>query len=160
MTEKFTYYSPIGPLLIEASENKICKISFSDREIETSNFDDGLRIEITGQFDQYFAGTRYQFDLPVHPEGTDFQKRVWEKLLSIPYGENITYSELALILGDKKLIRAVGGANSKNPLAIIVPCHRVIGQNKKLIGYAGGLWRKKWLLQHELTNSPVKNTLL
>ena len=138
----------------------IGRISFSDREIETGNFDDSLRKQITDQFDQYFAGTRYQFDLPIRPEGTDFQKRVWEKLVSIPYGNNITYGELALILGDKKLIRAVGGANSKNPLAIIVPCHRVIGQNKKLIGYAGGLWRKKWLLQHELTFSPVKNTLL
>ena len=159
MPEYFTYYSPIGPLLIEAEDNLIRKISFHDREIETNGFNPELKEKISDQFDEYFTGNRFEFDLPLYSGGTEFQKKVWEKLISIPYGNQITYMDLALQLGDKNLVRAVGGANSRNPLAILVPCHRVIGNKNKLTGYAGGIWRKKWLLQHELIHVPDKSIL-
>lgn len=160
MTEKFTYFSPIGPLVIESEGHQISKVFFSDTEVVTNGFDPELKQNISFQLDEYFAGRQFSFDLPVHPAGTDFQKRVWKQLDAIPYGNQITYLGLALQLGDRNLIRAVGGANSKNPVAIIIPCHRVIGMNNKLVGYAGGIWRKKWLLQHENTYKPVKTTLL
>ena len=101
------------------------------------------------QFKEYFEGTRTQFDLLLNPFGTDFQKKVWNALLEIPYGKTISYLELSKRLGDVKAIRAVAAANGKNPLWIVVPCHRVIGSNGDLVGYAGGLHRKKWLLEHE-----------
>ncbi len=105
------------------------------------------------QFKRYFEGRRTQFDLKLNPSGTDFQKKVWNALLDIPFGTTISYLELAKRLGDVKATRAVAAANGKNPLWIVVPCHRVIGSSGRLIGYAGGLYRKKWLLQHE---SPTK----
>ncbi len=160
MSEKFTYFSPIGPLCIETSADKICAVCFCDKEIHTKGFNHGLKKKITQQLDEYFAGNRFVFDLPIAFSGTEFQCKVWEQLQTIPYGRIITYGELAYQLGNKKLVRAVGGANSRNPLAIVVPCHRVIGSNNKLVGYAGGLWRKKWLLQHEQTNNPDKTTLI
>jgi methylated-DNA-[protein]-cysteine S-methyltransferase len=160
VTEKFTYFSPIGPLVIESEEDQIVKVLFSDTEVVTGGFDPELKQTVSFQLDEYFAGRQFSFDLPVQPAGTAFQKRVWSRLCTIPYGNPITYLDLALQLGDRNLIRAVGGANSKNPIAIIVPCHRVIGMNNKLVGYAGGIWRKKWLLQHENTCNPVKTTLL
>lgn len=160
MTEKFTYFSPVGPLLIETEDDQICKVSFTEMEVETDGFKLKLKEDILVQLDEYFAGRRFKFDLPIHSTGTDFQKRVWEKLLAIPYGNQITYLDLALQLGNRNLIRAVGSANSKNPVAILIPCHRVIGIKNKLVGYAGGIWRKKWLLQHENTHNPLKTTLL
>ncbi len=101
------------------------------------------------QFKEYFAGDRQLFDLKLNPEGTSFQKRVWQALLNIPFGKTVSYLELSKRLGDTKAIRAVAAANGKNPLWIVVPCHRVIGSNGDLTGYAGGLHRKKWLLEHE-----------
>ena len=101
------------------------------------------------QFQEYFAGDRQVFDLKLNPEGTPFQKKVWNALLDIPFGKTISYLELSKRLGDVKAIRAVAAANGKNPLWIVVPCHRVIGSNGDLTGYAGGLHRKKWLLEHE-----------
>jgi methylated-DNA-[protein]-cysteine S-methyltransferase len=98
---------------------------------------------------QYFNGQRRTFDLPLHQPGTAFQQDVWNILTQIPFGKTISYLELARQTGDSKATRAVANANGKNNIAIIVPCHRVIGSNKELIGYAGGLWRKKWLLEHE-----------
>jgi len=92
---------------------------------------------------------RKNFNIPIHQPGTDFQQRVWGELLQIPFGKTISYLELASNLGDAKAIRAVAAANGKNKIAIIVPCHRVIGSDKTLVGYSGGLWRKKWLLQYE-----------
>jgi methylated-DNA-[protein]-cysteine S-methyltransferase len=160
VTEKFTYFSPIGLILIETEEDQIIKVLFSETEVETNGFNPELKENISVQLDEYFTGKRFNFDLPVHAAGTDFQKRVWEQLCTIPYGNQITYLDLALQLGDRNLIRAVGGANSKNPVSIIVPCHRVIGMHNKLVGYAGGIWRKKWLLQHENTHNPFKTTLL
>ena len=109
------------------------------------------------QFTEYFEGKRQIFDLKLNPQGTDFQKRVWDALLKIPFGKTTSYLDLSKTLGDVKAIRAVAAANGKNPLWIIVPCHRVIGSNGDLIGYAGGLHRKKWLLDHE---NPVKQQSL
>lgn len=109
------------------------------------------------QLQEYFEGTRNQFDLKLNPEGTEFQKKVWNQLQTIPFGKTISYLELSQQLGDTKAIRAVANANGKNPLWIIVPCHRVIGSNGSLTGYAGGLQRKKWLLEHE---SPFKQQSL
>ena len=98
------------------------------------------------QLKNYFTGKILAFNIPLNPEGTNFQKKVWEELLKIPYGETITYMELAVRLGDPKAIRAVGTANGRNPIAILIPCHRVIGAGNKLTGYAGGIWRKKHCL--------------
>ena len=104
------------------------------------------------QFKEYFEGTRTSFDLKLTPQGTEFQKRVWKLLEEIPYGRTASYQQIANKLGDPKVIRAAASANGKNPIAIIIPCHRVIGSDGSLTGYAGGLHRKKWLLEHE---SPV-----
>ncbi|WP_205461876.1 methylated-DNA--[protein]-cysteine S-methyltransferase [Mangrovibacterium lignilyticum] len=159
MKERFTYYSPIGPLCIETEEDLICSLLFCDKELMTENFNPKLQKLITEQLDDYFGGYLFEFDLPLKPSGTEFQKKVWSELQNIPYAHLTSYGELAMLLGDKNLVRAVGGANSKNPIAIIIPCHRVVGANKKLVGYAGGLWRKKWLLQHELTNKSDLSSL-
>ncbi|GAC1491814.1 MAG: hypothetical protein NVS1B13_21930 [Flavisolibacter sp.] len=101
------------------------------------------------QLDSYFKGTLKKFELPIKAEGTEFQQRVWTLLENIPYGKTISYQNLSRQYGDVKSIRAVAAANGKNKLAIIIPCHRVIGSNQSLTGYAGGIWRKKWLLEHE-----------
>jgi methylated-DNA-[protein]-cysteine S-methyltransferase len=105
------------------------------------------------QLDAYFAGELSDFDLPLAPHGTPFQRRVWDELTRIPFGETISYSELARRLGDPKLVRAVGLANGRNPIAIVIPCHRVIGADGSLVGYGGGLDRKRWLLDHEAVAS-------
>ncbi|EGV42980.2 methylated-DNA--[protein]-cysteine S-methyltransferase [Bizionia argentinensis JUB59] len=109
------------------------------------------------QLNEYFEGSRKQFDLKLNPEGTAFQKKVWDALSTIPYGKTVSYLELSKTIGDVKAIRAVANANGKNPLWIVIPCHRVIGSDGSLTGYAGGLHRKKWLLDHE---NPYKQQLL
>lgn len=109
------------------------------------------------QLEAYFSGDLKEFDLQLNPAGTDFQKRVWKKLLEIPYAKTTSYLQLSKELGDEKAIRAVAAANGKNPLWIVVPCHRVIGTNGSLTGYAGGLHRKKWLL--DLENPPSQQSL-
>ena len=109
-----------------------------------------MLIQSIEQLIQYFHAERRQFDLPINQIGTSFQKEVWNQLMSIPYGRTISYLELARRLGDHKATRAVASANGKNNVCIIVPCHRVIGANGELVGYSGGLWRKKWLLEHEM----------
>ncbi|MDR1680771.1 MAG: methylated-DNA--[protein]-cysteine S-methyltransferase [Prevotellaceae bacterium] len=101
------------------------------------------------QLDEYFAGRRRSFDLPLAPSGTAFQRGVWQALAAIPYGQTISYLELARRIGNSKAVRAVGRANGQNKIVIIVPCHRVIGAHGTLVGYTGGLWRKEWLLKHE-----------
>jgi methylated-DNA-[protein]-cysteine S-methyltransferase len=159
LKEHFTYYSPIGPLHIETEDDVIFAVHFCDKEQTSENFNPNLQKKITEQLDDYFGGYLFEFDLPLKPQGTEFQEKVWGELSHIPYGHMTSYSEIAKVMGDKNLVRAVGGANSKNPIAIIIPCHRVVGANKKLVGYAGGLWRKKWLLQHELTNRPDQSML-
>lgn len=101
------------------------------------------------QLHEYFNKTRKQFDVPLNPQGTPFQKQVWNELLTVPFGKTISYHQLSLKLGNEKVIRAAANANSKNPVAILIPCHRVIGSDGSLTGYAGGLWRKQWLLDFE-----------
>ena len=101
------------------------------------------------QLIQYFQGERRVFELPINQQGTVFQKEVWNELMQIPFGRTISYLELARKTGDSKATRAVANANGKNNVCVIVPCHRVIGANKELVGYSGGLWRKKWMLEHE-----------
>jgi methylated-DNA-[protein]-cysteine S-methyltransferase len=108
--------------------------------------------EVVSQLQDYFAGALRKFDLPLSLEGTDFQKRVWAGLLEIPFGETVSYGELARSVGRPSASRAVGMANGRNPIAVIVPCHRVIGASGSLVGYGGGLDRKVWLLQHEASH--------
>lgn len=111
--------------------------------------------ETIRQLNEYFAGRRQAFDLHLQPTGTAFQQQIWNLLLGIPYGQTTSYLEISKRYGDIKAIRAVGTANGSNPIAIIVPCHRVIGSNGKLVGYGGDLWRKEWLLKHEMEHGPV-----
>jgi methylated-DNA-[protein]-cysteine S-methyltransferase len=154
MTElHYTYYeSPIGLLKIGGTDSYIGEISFVDNQEQLVHGEPGiteLMHECTEQLIEYFHGKRQHFDIPVHQDGTEFQRRVWSELLEIPYGKTISYMDMAKRLGDPKVIRAAATTNGKNKIGIIVPCHRVIGSDKSLTGYAGGLWRKKWLLQHE-----------
>ena len=140
--------SPIGFLEIAASEHGITSLYF--REVTfPSKKPSGMLKNCFDQLKEYFEGKRKIFSLDLDLEGTDFQKKVWNELLKIPYGETISYLELSKRVGNVKAIRAVGNANGKNPVSVIVPCHRVIGTNGRLIGYGGGLWRKRWLLEFE-----------
>lgn len=148
--------TPIGFAELKGDDNGLSSISVFDEEKKVGIVPEVLE-DAVYQLNEYFEGKRTQFDLKLNPEGTDFQKRVWEALLQIPFGKSISYLELSKKLGDVKAIRAVAAANGKNPLWIIIPCHRVIGSNGDLIGYAGGLHRKKWLLGHE---SPAKQQSL
>lgn len=154
MAENFStyYHSPVGLLKISGTENYISEVSFHDTtqkaERKKKNIPH-LIIQCIEQFIQYFNGERRVFDLPINQPGTAFQQEVWAELMQIPFGKTISYMDLAVKIGDNKATRAVANANGKNNVAIIVPCHRVIGSNKDLVGYAGGLWRKKWLLEHE-----------
>jgi methylated-DNA-[protein]-cysteine S-methyltransferase len=140
--------TPLGFATICGDEQGVSSITVSEDEIITSTIPEDLQ-EVVSQLNDYFQGKRTGFDCKLNPQGTDFQKKVWAALLDIPFGKTRTYLEQAKILGDVKAIRAVASANGKNPLWIIVPCHRVIGSDGSLTGYAGGLWRKKWLLEHE-----------
>lgn len=151
--------SPIGTLALYANDTFLTEVSFIDEPPTSTPCIHPLLKMALDQFDEYFNGQRKTFDLPFSLEGTPFQKGVWEKLNGIPYGKTITYLSLAKQLGDAKAIRAVGTANGRNKLALIIPCHRVIGSNDKLIGYAGGLWRKKWLLEHEAKHQYGVQTL-
>lgn len=155
--EKVVIQSPLGFTLIEGDEMGISKISVTSNEVETSAVIPNVLSVAVKQLQEYFLGTRSQFDFKLNPKGTDFQKKVWNELLKIPFGKTVSYQEITNQLGDPKAIRAVANANGKNPLWIVVPCHRVIGSDGSLTGYAGGLWRKKWLLDHE---NPVKQQVL
>lgn len=147
--------SPIGRLDVVADETAIVEIRF---EGEPDRPDDAVLVEpgdhpvldrAVAQLEEYFAGTRTAFDLPLAPHGTAFQQQAWEALRRIPYGETISYGQQALMLGDRNKSRAVGAANGKNPIPIVVPCHRVVGSTGHLTGFAGGLDTKAWLLDHE-----------
>ena len=155
MPETFTayYHSPIGMLKIVSTENYISEILFWDKVQNTDSKKKAmpaLLIQCLEQLIQYFHGELRKFELPIVQEGTQFQQKVWNELMAIPFAKTISYGELARRIGDTKATRAVAVANGKNNVAIIVPCHRVIGANKDLVGYMGGLWRKKWLLEHEM----------
>lgn len=141
--------TPIGTAKIVGNSYGISSISVLDEEIETfSKIPTSLK-KCVKQLDEYFKGTRTQFNLKLNLKGTEFQQKVWSELLQIPYGKTRTYLEQANHLGDVKAIRAVASANGKNPIWIVIPCHRIIGSNGSMTGYAGGIWRKRWLLQHE-----------
>ena len=140
--------TPIGIAKIVGDENGISEISALDEGNVSDEIPTILQESVT-QLQDYFEGKRSDFKFKLNPKGTDFQKKVWQELLNIPYGKTISYMDLSKKLGDVKAIRAVASANGKNPLWIVVPCHRVIGTDGSLTGYAGGLWRKKWLLEHE-----------
>lgn len=146
--EKVTVQTPLGCTLIKGDINGITEISVGKEE-EIDTIVPEVLLDAVQQLEEYFNKKRKVFNLKLNPEGTDFQKRVWQALLEIPYGKTLSYLELSKQLGDAKAIRAVAAANGKNPLWIIVPCHRVIGSDGSLTGYAGGLWRKQWLLEHE-----------
>lgn len=140
--------TPLGITKIMGDENGISVISVSD-EGDISEQIPAVLQEAVSQLMAYFEGKRTTFDFKLNPKGTEFQQKIWNGLLEIPFGKTISYLELSKKLGDVKAIRAVASANGKNPLWIVVPCHRVIGTDGSLTGYAGGLWRKKWLLEHE-----------
>ncbi len=141
--------TPLGIAIIEGDTNGISKISVEeDTEVFSAEIPSALK-EATLQLSEYFEGKRKEFTFKLNPKGTDFQQRVWQELLKIPFCKTTSYLELSKQLGDVKAIRAVAAANGKNPLWIVIPCHRVIGSDGSLTGYAGGLWRKKWLLEHE-----------
>jgi len=165
----------LGDMIAGSVEEGICLCEFSDRNILKAELNDlkkYLRQEIDEgendhiknlrlQLNEYFAGTRKLFDIPIIAPGTEFQKKVWNELLNIPYGSTISYRQQADALKNPLAIRAIASANGMNRIAIIIPCHRVIGSNGSLTGYGGGLHRKKWLLDHEKKHSsmPFDNTL-
>lgn len=157
-----TYFeSQIGNLQLGFNSNyELTWIQFVEegQQLPDDNGNGIEEIEIAlNQLAEYFEGRRTQFELKLSPKGTEFQKKVWNQLMHIPYGKTQTYQQIANQLGDPKAIRAAATANGKNPISIIIPCHRVIGSDGSLTGYAGGLHRKKWLLEHE---SPVKQGVL
>lgn len=142
------YKSPIGNLRIVVDENSLVALDFNEDEKKQSDEHSYIK-EVKNQLDEYFKGKRDLFDLNIKINGTDFQNKVWNELTKIPYGETISYKELATRIGNDKACRAVGNANNKNKISIVIPCHRVVGSNKKLVGYAGGLEKKEWLINHE-----------
>jgi methylated-DNA-[protein]-cysteine S-methyltransferase len=141
--------SPIGLLKLSSDEKQLISVSFNAEIIENSDSLPEILIRSQKQLEEYFSGCRQQFDLKVAPDGTEFQHRVWDQVSDVSYGNTKSYVEIALALGSENYSRAVGMANGKNPIPVIIPCHRIIGHNGKLTGYAGGLERKKWLLIHE-----------
>ena len=147
---KTFYNSKVGLLEIEGTQNAITKVHFSDKKrIKSDKNLPPILKKCQKQLDQYFNGKRQNFSLELQLEGTDFQKKVWEQLQKIPFGETVSYKDVAVAVGNEKAVRAVGGANGQNNIAIVIPCHRVIGADGNLVGFGGGLWRKIWLLNHE-----------
>lgn len=156
--EEVFVQTPLGITAIKGDENGIVAVSvLKDDTIKPSQHIPNALTDVVKQLEEYFAGIRQTFQLRLNPKGTDFQKSVWQELLKISYGKTISYLQLSRRLGDVKAIRAVAAANGQNPLWIVVPCHRVVGSDGSLTGYAGGLWRKKWLLDHE---NPYKQQTL
>jgi methylated-DNA-[protein]-cysteine S-methyltransferase len=161
MTAHATMPSPVGELLLVASDDGLVAIRFernrhgddprasSVPSSEASDAAARVLADARSQLDAYFAGALTEFDLPLDPRGTPFQQKVWTALREIPFGQTISYAELARRTGDPKAVRAVGAANGRNPLPLVVPCHRVIGADGSLVGFGGGLERKRWLLRHE-----------
>jgi len=149
--------SPLGLTKITGDSDGISQVTVLNSEEKVTDIIPAELEDCVIQLRDYFEGSRENFDLKLNPQGTDFQKRVWKQLQTIPYGKTISYLDLSKQLGDVKVIRAAASANGKNPLWIIVPCHRVIGSDGSLTGYAGGLHRKQWLLEHE---SPYKQQTL
>lgn len=155
MTIYTTMPSPVGELTLAAVGGRLTGLLFEDnryspdREGWRRDDTDPALLTARRQLDEYFTGARTDFDLPMSSKGTEFQRKVWAALLEIPFGETRSYGEQARLIGDHKAVRAVGLANGKNPIPIIVPCHRVIGADGSMTGFGGGIERKKWLLAHE-----------
>jgi methylated-DNA-[protein]-cysteine S-methyltransferase len=139
--------TPLGPLWLASDGQAIVEVRFAELSGLPGNAP--CLDRAAGQFEEYFAGERTEFDLPLRPAGTEFQRRVWDLLREIPFGRTASYGDLARRLGDRKLTRAVGSANGRNPISILIPCHRVVGVQGELTGYAGGLERKRALLELE-----------
>ena len=161
MTNRLSTYltTPLGILEISGTNTFITSVLFvEDTAGEPETIPPVLQ-QCRQELQEYFAGKRKTFDVLLKPEGTGFQKKVWNELKKIPYGDTVSYSTIAKKLRNPDAVRAVGLANGKNPIAIILPCHRVIGEDGKLTGYSGGLWRKQWLLEHEGNISGNKPTL-
>ncbi len=150
-------HTPLGITEIMADEKGVASITLLDNEEAFSEVIPEALKEAVDQLQEYFDGSRKTFSFEMNPQGTEFQKKVWMGLLDIPYSKTLSYLEFSKILGDVKAIRAVASANGRNPIAIAIPCHRVIGSDGSLTGYASGLHRKKWLLDHE---NPVKQQSL
>lgn len=159
MPEHLTIDSPLGPILLAASEDGLVALYFEMRRHPPTMTDWVPMLAGSGaalvlgtahrQLDEYFAGARTTFDVALAPQGTGFQRQVWNALRRIPYGETSTYGAMAAALGAPNASRAVGAANGRNPVSIIVPCHRLVGSNGALTGFGGGVERKRWLLDHE-----------
>ena len=145
---QFVCPSPIGDLLIVYDDSHICGLYFG-KEATEKHIHNAVIERCVRQLDLYFAGKLREFDLPRRAAGTAFQTATWAALAKIPYGTTVSYGHIAADIGKPKASRAVGGANNKNPISIIVPCHRVVGANGKMVGYGGEVWRKEWLLAHE-----------
>ncbi|WP_132793286.1 methylated-DNA--[protein]-cysteine S-methyltransferase [Tenacibaculum skagerrakense] len=147
------YKSPIGTIEVKGNSKEIHSIYFIEEDISTTlEVTSGEIKKCIQQLDEYFLGNRKEFELNLSPNGTEFQGKVWTELLKVPFGKTRSYLEQSKKLGDVKAIRAVASANGKNPISIIIPCHRIVGSDGSLTGYAGGVWRKKWLLEHENGN--------
>ena len=152
-----TYDSPVGPLGLVADDDALIAVLWPTEaegrvrlaETPTANTDHPVLRATASQLGEYFAGTRRSFDLPLDPSGTEFQRQVWWSLAEIPFGETSTYGKQAAAIGRPAAVRAVGAANGRNPLSIVLPCHRIVGADGKLTGFAGGLDTKRWLLDHE-----------
>lgn len=153
---RWTRSSPVGELTLIANDDALVGLFMEVHRADALSAAGEKRrtpliAKVSAQLDEYFAGRRARFDVPVAPRGTDFQTSVWQVLKRIPFGVTWSYARVARELGNPKAVRAVGAANGSNPISIIIPCHRVIGANGSLTGYGGGLPRKRWLLAHEKT---------
>jgi methylated-DNA-[protein]-cysteine S-methyltransferase len=156
MPEHHAFFrSPVGAIEIIGTEHGLTALHFIGQKPGRARPDHWLE-EAVKQLDEYFRGERKEFSLKLDLRGTEFQKKVWCELQKVPYGRTVSYAEVAAAVGRPKAARAVGQANHHNPIAIVVPCHRIIGRDGRLIGYGGGLWRKDWLLAHEKKNSPSR----
>jgi len=154
-----TITTPVGYLKLKTNHDSLLTISFTDIQLPSSEFQPFILKETARQILEYFSGTLKIFHLKTEPAGTDFQLKVWNQVLKVEFGETASYLDIALQTGSKNNTRAVGLANGKNPIPIIIPCHRIIGVNGKLTGYAGGIENKRWLLQHEQSLSAKLNLL-
>jgi len=140
--------SPIGALRIRSCGGAVTAVDFVDA-VRRPDKPDDVAVEAARQLTEYFCGQRSKFDLPLAPQGTAFQQAVWRQMLAVPFGRLISYGRIARNVGRPRAARAVGMASGRNPIALLIPCHRVIGSNGSLTGYGSGLWRKRWLLRHE-----------
>lgn len=153
-SEKAYINTPIGTIVATANENAITSLDFTDEAPTQHHTDHPLLLRLETELKEYFEGKRRDFTLPLAPEGTPFQQHAWEVLGTIPYGETISYAQEAVLFGNPKATRAVANSNGKNPISILIPCHRVIATGGELGGYSGGLWRKEFLLELEKNSNP------